>query len=141
MIRGNISRQIVEALQDSPKTIGELAAIVYGDDDQWNREAARMAILRLRKNKLPVDSEWLYTYRGGQPHSDSGNITLRILDSIRDQPKGASELALAIFQDNGRLALKRAYCAINRLRSKHSVKIDVEMRYFWRGEVAALGND
>ena len=63
MIRGKVSRQVVAALQGGPKTLGELAAIVYGSDNPSNREAATRAIARLRRKGRAIDSEWQYSCR------------------------------------------------------------------------------
>ena len=62
-VRGRRALEIVTALRSGPKTLGELAAIVYGADDWRNREAATRVIARLRRIGQPIDSEWQYAYR------------------------------------------------------------------------------
>lgn len=135
MIRGRVSRQVVDALREGPKTLGELAAIVYGSDEAYNREAARMVIFGLRRNKNPVHSEWLYIYRHGTPRSERVmDVAWQVLDGIRSRPQSAAELAKAIHQNDERHAMKSVYETIGRLRKNHGVKIDTEMRYSWKGK-------
>jgi biotin operon repressor len=125
-----VSQQLIDALQDGPKTVNELAATLYGSDDQWSREAVNAAIVRLRKASVPIERKSQYVWRAGTPQCEvSNSLAQQCYELLQTTPKTPAELARHFYQSDSRQDLENVQKVIWFLRRKHSVQIEIEAKY------------
>ena len=128
---GRVSQQLIDVLREGPKTISELATILYGSDDSWSREATNAAITRLRKrNASIIERRSQYVWRTGTPKCEvSNSLAQQCYELLQTTPKTPAELAQHFYQSDSRQDLENVQKVIWFLRRKHSVQIEIEAKY------------
>jgi hypothetical protein len=62
---GPLTQKLIDALGEGPKTLGELALILYGVNDDYGRENAQQIIGNLRmKRQYRITRDSIYTLKG-----------------------------------------------------------------------------
>lgn len=138
---GRVSQQLIGALSEGPKTVGELATILYGLDDSWSREATNAAITRLRKaNASIIERRSQYVWRAGVPECEVPNsLAQQLYNMLRVEPRTATELAQYFYRSDSRREQRSVQELVRFLRKKHNVEIEIEAKYVINTSAVAPG--